>query len=25
VIISITGWIGSWLIGPKGFDRLIGR
>ncbi len=25
VIISITGWIGSWLIGPKGFDRLTGR
>ena len=25
VIISITGWIGSWLIGSKGFDRLTGR
>jgi len=25
VIISITGWIGSWLIGSKGFDRLKGR
>jgi putative membrane protein len=25
VIVSITGWIGSWLIGPKGLDRLTGR
>jgi uncharacterized membrane protein YvlD (DUF360 family) len=25
VIISITGWIGSWLIGSKGLDRLTGR
>ncbi|MFN7270800.1 MAG: phage holin family protein [Gammaproteobacteria bacterium] len=22
VIVSITGWIGSWLIGPKGLERL---
>lgn len=25
VIISITGWIGSWLIGSNGFDRLKSR
>lgn len=22
VIVSITGWVGSWLIGPKGLERL---
>jgi len=24
VIVGLTGWIGSWFIGPKGFER-IGR
>jgi len=22
LLVSLTGWVGSWFIGPRGFDRL---
>lgn len=22
LVVSLTGWVGSWFIGPRGFDRL---
>ena len=25
LLVSLTGWVGSWFIGPRGFDRLKSR
>jgi putative membrane protein len=25
LIVSLTGWVGSWFIGPRGFERIASK